>query len=93
MATWASVAQANKQHKNHTQLIVQYNIPQSKKQQTKVDDIPREREITPHPADDFTMTNGSIHSYDDDIPIVVFPTIVGRPRHQTALVDAVNSNL
>ena len=64
MSTWASIAKSNNSsQKKSIRVSVQYNNnlyqkKQTAEQQLNNDNIPRHREVTPHPADDFIMTNG-----------------------------------
>ena len=61
--SWASIARnIDKSNARSTpQLLVQYNIPSASSLSNNevTDHIPRHREKTPHPADDFIMTNCS----------------------------------
>ena len=60
--SWASVAQrrAKSIQQIETKIKVQYNVLPKIAVKEKIDNIPRHRENTPDPADDFLMTNNCI---------------------------------
>ena len=58
--SWAAVAKRRKTpiKRIKSPILVTYNIPSEPIYKAAVDDIPRHKENTPDPADDFLMTNG-----------------------------------
>ena len=61
--SWADIARSSSKNGKPTQqtvskLLVQYSYQPPSIINESIDDIPLRREKTPHPADDFLMTNG-----------------------------------
>ena len=65
--SWASVINTNKNKSKYSkQLIVKYNVTNNDntiQASESKDTIPRHKEFTPDPADDFIMTNNN-HNYN-----------------------------
>ena len=58
---WASIAAKNV-NKSPPILLIKYNVSNLDESKESIkDNIPRHREITPHPADDFIMTNNNMY--------------------------------
>eukprot|EP01084_Bolivina_argentea_P085285 154131_1 len=58
--SWAGIAKKTPNHNKTTSIKVKYNVDStSNKIKKKKDNIPRHKEIIPHVADDYIMTNGS----------------------------------
>ena len=60
MSSWASIAKIDNPQKKLRSISVKYNLEKESILPDASDGIPRDRELSPHPADDFTMTNGYI---------------------------------
>ena len=55
--SWASVAQCKAKSIGQTTISIQYNVLPKSIINEKIDNIPRHKEKTPDPADDFLMIN------------------------------------
>ena len=69
MSSWASIVNNshNTNKRNKPVLLIKYNdIKSNSNTNTPSNDrIPRDREITPHPADDYMMTNGEVSPWGE----------------------------
>ena len=66
---WSGIAARNANKNATKKLIVSYtqSMSDDNQNEVKTDDIPRHKEITPDPADDFEMTNQADQQENNEI--------------------------